>query len=44
MPFALRGSELFYCGPTGLRDAVVSGLKAMGQKPRRVHSEAFELR
>ncbi|QTD44422.1 ferredoxin reductase family protein [Ottowia testudinis] len=44
VPFALRDSELFYCGPTGLRDAVVSGLKAMGQKPRRVHSEAFELR
>ncbi|MBK6867312.1 MAG: ferredoxin reductase family protein [Burkholderiales bacterium] len=42
--FALRDAELFYCGPTGLRDAIVSGLKAMGQKPRRVHSEAFELR
>ncbi len=44
VPFALRDAELFYCGPTGLRDAVVSGLKAMGQKPRRVYSEAFELR
>lgn len=44
VPFALRESELFYCGPTGLRDAIVSGLKAMGQHPRRVHSEAFELR
>jgi len=44
MPFALRDAELFYCGPTGLRDAIVSGLKAMGQKPRRVYSEAFELR
>ncbi len=44
VPFALRESELFYCGPTGLRYAIVSGLKALGQKPRRVHSEAFELR
>jgi ferredoxin-NADP reductase len=37
-------SELFYCGPAGLRDAIVSGLKAMGQVPRRIHHEAFELR
>jgi len=42
--FPLRESQLFYCGPTGLRDAIVSGLAAMGQRPRRVHSEAFELR
>ncbi len=44
LPFALRESELFYCGPAGLRDAIASGLKAMGQRPRRMHSEAFELR
>ncbi|MDO5692918.1 MAG: ferredoxin reductase family protein [Pseudomonadota bacterium] len=44
VPFALGGAELFYCGPTGLRDAITFGLKAMGQSPRRVHSEAFELR
>ncbi|HOB66214.1 ferredoxin reductase family protein [Ottowia sp.] len=44
VPFALRDAALFYCGPSGLRDAIVSGLKAMGQRPRRVHSEAFELR
>ena len=43
-PFALRDAELFYCGPTGLREAIESGLKAMGQSPRRVHAEAFELR
>jgi predicted ferric reductase len=43
-PFPLRVSELFYCGPAGLRDAIVSGLKAMGQVPRRIHHEAFELR
>ena len=43
-PFPLRESELFYCGPAGLRNAIVSGLKAAGQAPRRVHHEAFELR
>lgn len=43
-PFPLHESELFYCGPTGLRDAIASGLRAMGQSPRRLHSEAFELR
>jgi len=43
-PFPVRESELFYCGPTGLRDAIVSGLEAMGQSPRRVHHEVFELR
>lgn len=43
-PFPVRESELFYCGPVGLRRAMVSGLKAMGQSPRRVHYEEFELR
>jgi predicted ferric reductase len=43
-PFPLRDSELFYCGPAGLRDAIVSGLRALEQYPRRVHHEAFELR
>ncbi|WP_250046694.1 hypothetical protein [Phaeovulum sp. NW3] len=43
-PFALPGADLFYCGPAGLRDAILAGLKTMGQSPRRVHAEAFELR
>ena len=42
--FAVRDAELFYCGPQGLRHTILSGLEAMGQKPRRTHSEAFELR
>lgn len=42
--FPMRESELFYCGPTGLREAITAGFKAIGQSPRRVHSEAFELR
>jgi ferredoxin-NADP reductase len=44
VPFPLCESELFYCGPAGLRDAVVSGLQATGQRPRRVHHEVFALR
>jgi len=43
-PFSPRQAELFYCGPKGLREAIVSGLKALGESPRRVHHEAFELR
>ena len=43
-PFPLRDAELFYCGPAGLRDAIVSDLQATGQRPRRIHHEAFELR
>jgi predicted ferric reductase len=43
-PFPLRDAELFYCGPVGLRDAIVSDLQATGQRPRRVHHEAFALR
>lgn len=43
-PFPLSESELFFCGPDGLRDAIVSDLQAMGEKPRRIHHEAFALR
>jgi len=44
VPFEIAGSELFFCGPCGLRDGIQNGLKAMGHAPRRVYSEAFELR
>ena len=44
VPFALRDCELFYCGPTGLREIIVAGLEALAQRPRRIHYEAFELR
>ncbi|WP_374701364.1 hypothetical protein [Chitinimonas sp. BJB300] len=36
-PLLVRESELFYCGSTSLRDAIVSGLKALWQSHRRVH-------
>lgn len=44
VPFAIPQAELFFCGPSGLRDSIVAGLKAINQPPRRVHSEAFEFR
>ena len=44
VPFAICKAELFFCGPQGLRDSIVAGLKAMNQSPRRVHSEAFAFR
>lgn len=44
VPFAIREAELFFCGPCGLRDGLLAGLRAMNQSPRRVHSEAFEFR
>ncbi|MDP2079725.1 MAG: ferredoxin reductase family protein [Pseudotabrizicola sp.] len=42
--FPIREAELFFCGPCGLRDGILAGLKTMNQTPRRVHSEAFEFR
>lgn len=44
VPFPLGGSELFFCGPAEMREAIVAGLKARGESPRRVHHEAFEFR
>lgn len=44
VPFDIAQAELFFCGPTPLRDAILSGLRAMGKSPRRDHCEAFELR
>jgi hypothetical protein len=44
VPFPIREADLSFCGPVGLRKAILAGLSAMGQSPRRVRSEAFELR
>jgi predicted ferric reductase len=43
-PFHVKSSELFFCGPAGLLDTLVSGLNELEQGPRRIHHEAFELR
>ena len=42
VPFAIRLADLWFCGPTGLKDGVLKGLKAQGQTPRRVRFEQFE--
>ena len=36
-------AEIWFCGPSGLADALRSGLRAMGWQPR-FHQEAFEMR
>jgi len=36
-------SEIWFCGPTGLANAMRNGLQSMGLSPR-FHQEAFELR
>jgi len=43
---ALRGvekAEIWFCGPSGLADALRAGLRALGARPR-FHQEAFEMR
>ena len=42
VPFAIRQADLWFCGPTGLKDGILKGLKAQGQTPRRVRFEQFE--
>lgn len=44
VPFAITEAELFFCGPCGLREGILAGLRAMNRPPRRLHSEAFEFR
>lgn len=41
-PFAVGDADLWFCGPKGLKDGIVKGLKALGQTPRRVRFEHFE--
>ena len=43
-PFLIKDADMFYCGPVGLRTALERDLAAMGQLPRRIHTEVFELR
>ena len=40
---APRHAEIWFCGPSGLADALRQGIHAMGWRPR-FHQEAFELR
>ena len=41
-PFAVRDADLWFCGPKGLKDGILKGLKALDQTPRRVRFEYFE--
>lgn len=43
-PFDINGADLWFCGPTGLRDAIVGGMKKSGKRFRRVEFERFEFR
>lgn len=43
-PFPVNDADTYYCGPVGLRRSVERDLAAMGQSPRRVFTELFELR
>lgn len=38
-----KNAEIWFCGPSGLADALRNGLRALGQQPR-FHQEAFEMR
>lgn len=40
---ALKNTEIWFCGPTGLADALRRGMSALGWRPR-FHQEAFEMR
>jgi len=40
---AAKGSEIWFCGPAGLGEALRKGLRSMGTMPR-FHQEAFEMR
>ena len=38
-----RNAEIWFCGPSGLADALRNGLRALGRQPR-FHQEAFVMR
>lgn len=40
--FPMRTADLWFCGPTGLKDSILKGLAAQGQTPRRVRFEHFD--
>ena len=40
--FPVSDADLWFCGPTGLKDGILKDLRALGQTPRRVRFEHFE--
>lgn len=41
-PFPVGTADLWFCGPTGLREDVLKGLAALGQTPKGIRYEHFE--
>jgi predicted ferric reductase len=41
-PFPPGTADLWFCGPAGLRCAVLGGLERLGERPRRVRFEHFD--
>lgn len=39
-----RHSEIWFCGPVGLAEALQDGLRKHGGRRTRFHQEAFEMR
>jgi predicted ferric reductase len=44
VPFEAKQAELWFCGPPGLRSAIVAGLKKIGKAPSKVKFEQFQFR
>ena len=42
--FDVEKTELFFCGPEGLRKSIIEGLNQLQSKPVRLHYEKFEFR
>lgn len=40
----IRQTDLYFCGPAPMRDALKAGLVKQGLRPSRFHYEAFEMR
>lgn len=43
-PFSPKDADLFFCGPSDLRRAILRGLEARGLAPKRARFEYFEFR
>lgn len=43
-PFPINDGDMLYCGPESFRTAMERDLAGLGQSPRRIHTELFELR
>lgn len=41
-PFPVGAADLWFCGPSKLRQNILTGLERIGHTPKRVHFEYFE--